>query len=160
MFPAEAVPVSVLVSTLASHAIALSVLLAATALWGHPPGWTLVALPVWTLLAALFSLGLSWVVAALQVYLRDTAQVLSVVLTAWFWVTPVFLPESFYRGRLDMVLDWNPVRYLVLGYRGSILGGPLPSPYEFAAVSACAACSLVLGGLFFRSAKRGFADVM
>ena len=47
-----------------------------------------------TLLLGMVALGLSWIVAALNVYLRDTAQVLAVALTAWFWLTPIFLSES------------------------------------------------------------------
>ena len=62
------------------------------------------------------------------------------MLMAWFWATPVFLPEAFYRGRVDFVLEWNPLRYAVLGYRSAILGGIGPSLGEtaFLAGSACA----------------------
>ena len=160
VFPSEALPMSVLASTLASHALSTLVLLAACAAWGQPVGWTLALLPIWAALLALFSLGLAWVVAGLQVYLRDTSQALSVALTAWFWLTPVFLPEVFYRDRFAFVLDWNPLRYVVLGYRGSILGGRLPDPAQLAALAAVALGACAAGGLFFRRVKRGFADIM
>lgn len=160
VFPSEAVPLSIVASSGASHLLSVVVLLVAAAAWGHPPSLSWALLPLWALPLALFSLGLAWCAAALQVYLKDTAQVLSVALMAWFWATPVFLPEAFYRGRVDLVLEWNPLRYVVLGYRGAILGGSGPSLGETAFLAGSASAALVLGGLFFRRAKRGFPDVI
>ena len=151
---------SILASTGATHLLSVLALLVAAVLWGHPPSASLALLVLWLLPLALFSLGLAWCAAGLQVYVKDTSQVLSVVLMAWFWATPVVLPEAFYRGRVDFVLEWNPLRYAVLGYRSAILGGSGPSLGEtvFLAGSACAV--FALGALFFRRAKRGFPDVI
>lgn len=160
VFPSEAVPLSILASTGATHLLSVGVLLVAAAFWGHPPGSALALLPLWALPLALLTLGLAWCAAGLQVYLKDTAQVLSVVLMAWFWATPLFLPEAFYRGRVDFVLDWNPLRYVALGYRSAILGGSGPSLGEAAFLAGSACTAFVLGGLFFRRAKRGFPDVI
>ena len=55
----------------------------------------MLALPIYMLQIGLFAVGIGWIVSSLQVYLRDTAQVLSVILTFWFWITPIFiLPGS------------------------------------------------------------------
>ena len=160
VFPSEAVPVSILSSTGATHLLSVLALLVAAALWGHPPSASLALLVLWLLPLALFSLGLAWCAAGLQVYVKDTSQVLSVVLMAWFWATPVFLPEAFYRGRVDFVLEWNPLRYAVLGYRSAILGGSGPSLGETAFLAGSACAVFVLGALFFRRAKKGFPDVI
>ena len=160
VFPSEAVPVSILASTGATHLLSVLALLVAAALWGHAPSASLALLALWLLPLALFSLGLAWCAAGLQVYVKDTSQVLSVVLMAWFWATPVFLPEAFYRGRVDFVLEWNPLRYAVLGYRSAILGGSGPSLGETAFLAGSACAVFVLGALFFRRAKRGFPDVI
>ncbi len=160
VFPSQAVPISILASTGVAHLLSLGVLLVAAAVWGHPPGASLVMLPLAVIPLALLSLGLAWFGAALQVYLRDTAQVLAVVLMAWFWATPVFLPEAFYRGRVDAALDWNPLRYAVLGYRGAILGGGGLTLEQTAGLWGSALAVFAVGALFFRRAKRGFPDVI
>ena len=160
VFPSEAVPISVLASNGTVHLLSVGVLVCVGAATGHRPTSSLALLPVYAALLALLSLGLAWIAASLQVYLRDTAQVLSVALTAWFWMTPVFLPETFYQERIGVMLDWNPVRYAVLGYRGAILGG---SPLRFADLCAFAAFTLgafAVGAMFFRRAKRGFPEIM
>ncbi len=160
VFPSETLPMSVLASTGFGHLLFVAVLVLAASMWGHPPGGMLALLPPFAFLLGLLSLGVALVVAGLQAYLRDTAQILSVALTAWFWATPIFLPEAFYRGPFETVLDWNPIRYAVLGYRAAILGGQLPGRADVAALSAFALAALAAGWVFFRRAKRGFADVM
>ena len=160
VFPSETIPASILASTALGHLLALAALLVAASLLGEAPGGSLALLPVWMALLGTLSLGLAWIAAGLQVYLPDTAQVLRVILTAWFWATPVFLPEAFYRERLSAVLDWNPVRYAVLGYRSALLGGEPPGLSETAALAVFAVAALVIGGLLFRRAKRGFTDVI
>ena len=160
VFPAEALPMSILVSTGLAHLLSLAVLAVAAAIWGQFPTAVLAQLPVIAGLLAMFSLGLAWIVAGFQVYLRDTAQVVSVAMTAWFWVTPIFLPEAFYRGRLDAALEWNPLRYVVMGYRDAILGGQPIGLGDLGKLCVFSLVAFALGALFFRRAKRGFADVM
>jgi hypothetical protein len=67
-----------------------------------------------------FALGLGWILASLQVYLRDTAQVLTVILTFWFWLTPIFIAEKQFPARVRFLLAGNPLAYLV---RGDVSGG-------------------------------------
>lgn len=159
VFPPQAVPAGIAASAAVTHSVSVVLLLLGAGLsFGLPQ--TLVALPLYTLLLACFSLGAALAAAALQVYVRDTAQVLAVALTLWFWCTPVFLPESYYQGRLGAVLDWNPLRYAVRGYRESILGGAWPDPVELAVLGGFSLASFVAGAAFFRRAKGGFADVL
>jgi ABC-type polysaccharide/polyol phosphate export permease len=164
VFPSEVVPLSIFLSTLIGHLLVLLMLLAAVAAWLGRFSPTVVVLPAYMVLLGLFALGLSWVVAGLNVYIRDTAQVLSVALTAWFWLTPIFLFEEMFRerfeGRLAFLLKANPLVYVVRAYRETILGNQIPSGRDFLLLGAFALASFLAGGLFFRHAKRGFADVL
>jgi len=92
VFPSEILPVSIFLSSLASHVVVtvIAAVVAGIVVGGWSPA--LLLLPVWALLGALFSIGVSWIAAGLQVYLRDTAQVVTVMMTFWFWLTPIFLP--------------------------------------------------------------------
>ncbi len=164
IFPAEVVPLSILLSTFISHFLAMALLLAVVGLWLHPLGLAVLVLPLYLLLLGLLSLGLSWIAAGLHVYIRDTAQVLAVVLTAWFWLTPIFLFEdmfvSRFDGRLSLLLKLNPLVYVVRGYRDSILANQFPAWQDLAILSVFALAAFLVGGLFFRYSKRGFADVL
>ena len=160
MFPAEIVPVAIFLSNLLSHILALILLVAAVAVWLNRLSAMLVVLPLYMALIALFSLGLSWIASSLHVFLRDTAHVLSVLLTFWFWLTPIFITEDQFPRALQWMITFNPLVYAVRGYRTSILSTRLPSGRDLAALAAFAVVTCILGGLFFRQTKKGFADVL
>jgi homopolymeric O-antigen transport system permease protein len=99
-------------------------------------------------------------VASLQVYLRDTSQVLMVVLTFWFWLTPIFIFENQFPRRLRVLMYANPLAYVVRAYRQVLLSREIPSLADAAVVAAYGVGAFILGGLIFRHLKRGFADVL
>lgn len=50
--------------------------------------------------AVLFTVALSFIVAALNVRYRDTQHFVEVLLVAWFWINPIVYPVAQVRGRL------------------------------------------------------------
>jgi ABC-type polysaccharide/polyol phosphate export permease len=160
VFPAEVIPVAVYLSSLASHALALVLVVAAVALWLNHISAMIVFLPVYMFLLGLFAVGLGWIMASLQVYLRDTAQILSVALTFWFWLTPIFIAEDQFPEQLRFLIAGNPLAYVVRAYRELLLSHRLPNFGDVSVIAAYALCTFVIGGLFFRYMKRGFADVL
>jgi homopolymeric O-antigen transport system permease protein len=160
VFPSEMVPVSIFLSSLASHLMALGLVVAAVSIWLNQISAGLMLLPVYMLLLGLFSVGCGWILASLQVYLRDTAQVLIVILTFWFWLTPIFITEGQFPRRLHFLLDWNPLAYMVRAYRELLLSQQWPGIDELSITALFAVAAFLAGGLFFRHMKRGFADVL
>ena len=124
VFPAEIVPVSIFFSALVGHALALLLLIVAAGVWQNQISGFLLLLPVYVFAIGLMAVGLGWIAASLHVFLRDTAQVLSVMLTFWFWVTPIFLPESYYleHGWTRLSAGGQPD-----GVRGTRLSAPCSS---------------------------------
>ena len=160
IFPAEIVPVSIFLSSLVNHLIALALSLVAVSFWEGKLSAMALFLPVYMFLLGLLAIGVAWIVSSLHVYLRDTAQVVSVVLTFWFWFTPIFFGESMIPERLRFVLWANPLAYFVNAYRERLLTGQPPRLRELAVIAAYGVSAFVIGGLFFRHLKRGFADVL
>jgi lipopolysaccharide transport system permease protein len=159
VFPAEIVPVSIFLSSLISHLLALVLMISSAAIFLKHISPTLMLLPIAMLLVGLFAVGIGWIAAALQVYLRDTAQILTVILTLWFWATPIFLTEDKYHGWAVLVLRTNPLTYIVRAYREILLGHRVPVADLFV-TTVVAAAVFVCGGLVFRHMKQGFADVL
>ncbi len=160
VFPSEIVPVSIFLSSLVGHLMVLTLVIAVVGLYvGHFSLWML-SLPLYMLLIGMLAVGVGWIVASLQVYLRDTAQVLSVVLTFWFWLTPIFITEQQIPPSVRFVVHLNPLAFMVRAYRDRLLSYRIPTLRDFAIITAYALTAFVLGGLFFRHLKRGFADVL
>jgi ABC-type polysaccharide/polyol phosphate export permease len=121
----------------------------------------LAILPLYMLLLGMLAVGIGWVVAALQVYLRDTAHFVTVILTVWFWLTPIFVFENQVPARLRPVMLYaNPLTRLVVAYRKVLLATEIPSWRDAGALAAVSVAVFFLGGLVFRHLKRGFADVL
>ncbi len=160
VFPSEIVPISIFLSSLIAHLMVLILVIAVVGLSvGHFSLWML-SLPVYMLLIGMLAVGVGWIVASLQVYLRDTAQVLSVVLTFWFWLTPIFINEDQIPRQVRFIVRLNPLAFLVRAYRDRLLSYRVPNLHDFAIIAAYAMTAFILGGLFFRHLKRGFADVL
>jgi ABC-type polysaccharide/polyol phosphate export permease len=160
VFPAEVVPVSVFLSSLIHHVIALALAMGAVAIVLRRVSPMVVFLPVYMFLVGMLAVGLGWIVSSLHVYLRDTAQVITVVMTLWFWMTPIFVSEAQVPERFRFLIRLNPLSFVVRAYRERLLSTAWPNLHELAIVTAYAVTFFVVGGLFFRQLKRGFADVL
>lgn len=160
VFPSEIVPVSIFLSSLVNHMLALSMALLFVSIWAGGISAMALMLPLYMLLLGLFAVGIGWIVASLQVYLRDTAHVLAVILTLWFWATPIFISEQQVPQRFRFLMQLNPLAYMVRAYRERLLSYRAPAMDELLILAAYSITAFVLGGFFFRHLKRGFADVL
>ena len=162
LFPSEILPLTILLSGLVNHAIGFGILLVML-LWvvGKVSVFILL-IPVYLFFLMLFTLGLSWLVSGLNVFVRDVSQILSVILTFWFWFTPIFFaPEQI--KNLPWLLNlmrFNPLAHVVLGYRNCILRNQMLPTDSLLILAVSSLLIFVLGGLFFRNIKREFVDVL
>ena len=159
-FPAEVVAVSIFLSSLIHHLIALALAVAAVAIVDQKFSPMMLFLPVYMFLIGLLAVGIGWIASSLNVYLRDTAQVLSVILTLWYWITPIMISEQQVPRRLRFLVSANPLSYAVRAYRDRLLSTQWPNVHDLLVFAAYAITVFVAGGLFFRHLKRGFADVL
>jgi lipopolysaccharide transport system permease protein len=162
VFPSEILPVSVFLSSVVSHLLAVALMVAAAGVMLNQISIFLVLLPVYVFVLGLFAVGMGWIVASLHVFQRDTAQVLAVILQFWFWLTPIFFTEGKYPRRARILLTLNPMNYLVRGYRQMLLTSTWgwTDLRDLAVAAGFGVALFVIGGLFFRYMKRGFADVL
>jgi len=160
VFPAEVLPVSIFLSSLIHHLIALAIVIVAAGVVLKTFSPMILLLPLYMLFVGLLAVGVGWFVASLHVFLRDTAQVLSVVMTLWFWITPIMINEQQVPERFRPLLLWNPMSWVVRAYRERLLSGAWPTLRELAVLATYSMVVFAAGGLFFRHLKRGFADVL
>ncbi|HBY59679.1 MAG TPA: hypothetical protein DEH78_07635 [Solibacterales bacterium] len=160
VFPSELIPVSIFLSALLTHALAVVLVIVMVALWLHYASAMVVFLPVYMLLTGFLAVGFGWIFAALQVYLRDTAHVVIVILTGWFWFTPIFIDASQMPEGFRFLVKLNPMAHVVTAYRERMLSHKLPDLEELAILTLYAVGVFALGGLVFKHLKSGFADVL
>jgi ABC-2 type transport system permease protein len=115
-----------------------------------PFHWTWIYLPVPLLGLVLFALGCSFFLAMANVFFRDVAHILQVIISAWFYVSPVIYSLDLLPARYRLFFRLNPMVYLLNGFRLAIYYGLLPSWQSVAASLGCGALGLVLGYSIFR----------
>ncbi len=160
VFPSEILPVSVFLSSLIHHLIGLGLFVVCAVFVYNTLSPMLLLLPLYMLFLGLLAVGVGWIASSLHVYLRDTGQVLNVIMTLWFWLTPIMIPVENIPPRFHFVVAWNPMSWMVNAYRYRLMAPSWPGAKELAVLSISSIGVFVLGGLFFRHLKRGFADVL
>jgi lipopolysaccharide transport system permease protein/teichoic acid transport system permease protein len=107
-------------------------------------------------------LGLGWLCAALQVFYRDVGQALGVFLNLWFWATPIVWPQNIMPEKYQAVFTYNPMFYIIDGYRGQLLyeTARWPGGKETIIFWTINLAILYMGTTIFRRLKPEFADVI
>jgi ABC-type polysaccharide/polyol phosphate export permease len=159
IIPAEILPISITISNLVLHLIALGILLGVMLIFD---GVHLSAAYIIVYMAMLLMLaqGLSWIVAGLQVFLRDTIQALQIILLLWFYFTPILYSLNSLPQNLRFFAGLNPMAIIVTGYRSSLLHLAQPSVTQIGIVLAVSFAVFAGGALLFRQAKPAFPDVL
>jgi lipopolysaccharide transport system permease protein len=160
VFPLEILPVAQALAALAGQAFGTLALVAAALILRGELHATLAWLPVLVVPQLLLTLGASWFVASLGVFVRDTAQALGLVLTAWMYLTPIIYPEAAVPARFRPALELNPFTPLVRGYRRVVLEGAPPDLPGLAYAAAVGLAAFLLGYWFFARTRKNFADVL
>ncbi len=122
---------------------------------------TLVSLPLLMALQAVFTLGLGYLLATLNLLLRDVYHLVGVGLTIWMFMTPIFYPARMvHEAGLGWVLQANPMYWLIDSYRRVLIYGLWPQPPIVAAFGTVALLLFAAGSAFFLAQKPRFPDLL
>ena len=122
---------------------------------------SLVVLPVLYALQAVFTIGLGYFLATLNLLLRDTYHLVGVFLTVWMFGTPIFYPSLMVeRAGFGWLLDLNPMYWLIESYREVLIYGAWPAPVFLARFAVYALVTYAVGATFFRSQRDRFPDLL
>lgn len=160
VFPLEILPWVALGSALFHMAISLGVwLVFYLAFFGIPPV-TALLLPVTLLPLLLLTLGLSWLLASLGVFLRDVGQVVGVLTTAMMFLSPIFYPLAALPEKYRLLIQLSPLTVAVESARGVLIWGQGIPWAEWSVCLVYSALAAWLGFAWFQKTRKGFADVL
>jgi lipopolysaccharide transport system permease protein len=159
-FPREVLPLANLLSSGVNFLISLVLLFVFIAVFQIPLGLSLIWLPVIVLIQTAFSFGLGLLLAAVNVYFRDTQQLVDVGILAWFFVTPIIYSiDRIHNNTLILLLQIvNPMAGLVIAYRHVLYSGDWPQVGLLAITALEAVLILVVGAFVFRRLSPAFAE--
>jgi lipopolysaccharide transport system permease protein len=160
VFPLEILGPAVMGTALTCGLIGYGIFLAGYLLMlGVPPLASLSLLALWPPLL-LGVAGLSWILSAFGVFLRDLAQMVTAILPALMFVTPIFYPLEMVPPAIRPILHGNPLTYFIESMRAAVFQGLWPDPLGLALAWAGGGALALLGLYLFLRLKPAFADVV
>jgi ABC-type polysaccharide/polyol phosphate export permease len=159
-FPREILPLAAVLARLVDVGVSHGVLLLIMAWYRVPLGWTLLLLPIPLAIELAFLLGLGFLLSAANLFYRDVAQLLTVVLSLWIFLTPVVYPLGQVPLAYRPWIAANPMTPVVSGFRSLVVEGRLPDPAPLLTSAAIALATLLVGYVVFKHLEPLFAETV
>ena len=161
LFPAEVLPIVSVLANMVHFFLGLPIL-AAFLIWYAKPIHALELLwfPVVVFVQLLFTIGLSLILSALAVHFRDIKDILSNVLTLWFFATPIIYTWMMMKDYMGY-LNWNPFTHLAISYQEILFfDGPFGHWKWLLAVGGVSIVLCLVGYWMFDRLRDSYAEVV
>lgn len=160
-FPRIIVPSSSAVVALVDFCISLAMLVVLMMWFQFVPGWQIVLLPVFVVMAVLSSLGPALLITSLNVKYRDFRYIIPFIVQFGLYVSPVGFSSAVVPDEWRLLYSLNPVVGVIDGFRWCLLGGEseLYVP-GFLLSLGVIVFFLWFGISYFRKTERTFADLL
>lgn len=156
-FPREILPISITTSGLVNFFISCVIIMAFVIGSGIGLSWLIIFLPLVAIVQYIFTLGIIFILSAVDVYIRDTEYIVNFILNMAFYATPVLYTTDMFKS-YEWILNLNPLTHILNSYRDIFYYQQLP---DFQALGIIALLSIVLcffGYKIFKKLERGFAE--
>ena len=160
LFPAEVLPLVSVLANMLHFFLGLPILAAFLIYYRHwPDPLDLLWFPVTVLVQLVLTAAFALVLSALTVHFRDLRDILSNVLTLWFFATPIIYWITEAPGLGKRVLDFNPMTHLIVSYQEILFfSGPM-GHWRWLLAMGGASVLLFLGGYWlFDRLRDSFAE--
>lgn len=160
VFPLEVLPWIVMGSTLFHALISVIVWVLFYVVVNHSFQWTIIFLPIVFLPLVMFSLGVSWMLASLGVYIRDIGQMTGVLTTILLFMSPIFYPASRLPEPYQTIIYLNPLTFVIEQAREVLMWGNVPNWTGMVVAYIVSFLVAWAGFAWFQKTRQGFADVL
>lgn len=159
-FPKIVLVANLVGSCILDNLLLLCAVIALFLLVDHPPGVTLLALPITLLLTALLATGLGLILGVLNTFIRDVGQVTPIVLQILFWFTPIVYPASIIPTPLQNFVWLNPVYPLVTAYQDFLVYRAWPDTGALFITFLLSLSLLLLSGFLYARSADEMAEIL
>lgn len=159
-FPREILILSTLLAKAFDLMLAFIIFFLLMIFFGVPiTPFVLLFIPIF-LLQFIFTYGLSLILSAANLFYRDVQYLFNLILTLWFYLTPVIYPTELFPERFRWIFKINPMAVIINAYRQVLLGGDWPKWSSMGVGILISVILFILGYSFFKRLEGTFADVV
>ena len=160
-FPRIIIPTTSMIVSLIDFLISFVILACIMGVYLYVPSWKIIFIPLFLVLAIITSLGITYLISALNVKYRDFRYVLPFIVQFGLYVSPVGFSSSVIPGKWRLLYSLNPMVGVIDGFRWCIQGTNNIIYWPGFILSIGVALSLfIIGFVVFRKTEREFADVI
>lgn len=160
VFPRVCLPIITAGSALVNNILLFVAIIGVFALVGQWPNVTMLWLPLIIVVNVALALGLGLVLGVLNVFVRDVAQVMTVILQLWFWLTPVVYMPTIIPPQFNALMQLNPMYHIVSSCQQIMLYGRTPDLVGLGWIALVSFALLGFGLWLFRRAASEMVDVL
>ena len=157
-FPREILPISIVASGAINFLISTIIIVAFVIFSGLGLTPLVLLYPVVLFVQCLLLLGISFIVSAVTVYIRDIEHFIGVVLMAAFYITPIVYRIEQLPENLRFIMQINPMTYIINAYRDVFYYKQMPDFGELGIVFAASCVLVVIGYGIFKKLQKGFVE--
>ncbi|MBI5507207.1 MAG: ABC transporter permease [Deltaproteobacteria bacterium] len=154
--PKTIIPLSTVLAGLVNFMLSMLAMFALMAALGRLPNTAMLFLPVSIGILTLFTCGMAFLFSCLNVYFRDFTHMTEVLISAWFYASPVIYTVEMVPERFRPAFAWNPMLYVIECFRAPIFDARLPSLQTVSIAFAGSLLSALIGFVVFVRFERGF----
>ena len=162
VFDINILPLAKILSTLLVQLVLIGFMCICFCIGGYWPNIYYFQVVVFLLYMCILVTGFSYFTATLYVFFKDTVQVVSILIQAVFWLTPIVWDFSAMPEAAQKVLVYNPIYYCISGSRSAFIYREWYCPGIGMTIYYWTICILILAGGagLFRRCREHFADVL
>ena len=157
-FPREILPVSVILAGLINFLISCVIILIFLLFGGVGFSIQLLWLPLIAIIQSLLSLGLLFILSAINVYVRDVEYVVAFFVNLLFYGTPILYTVDMFPQKISWLLNINPLAHLIDAYRSIFYYQTMPNFSSLLYLIIVSLIILIIGYSVFRKLEKGFAE--
>jgi lipopolysaccharide transport system permease protein len=160
-FPRLIIPTSAVVTSFIDFLIS-GIILAVFMIWYQfIPGWRILSLPIFVLMAFAAAMGVSLWITALNVKYRDFFHVIPFIVQFGLYISPVGFSSSIVPDKWRLLYSINPMVGVIDGFRWALLGGNCAIYWPGFLLSVVVVGIVLLTGIIhFRKTEKTFADII
>lgn len=158
-FPREVLPLVAVLSNLANYLLALIPFAAFMLLYQVPVTPWIALLPLVMIAQFLFTFGLGLILSTADVFYRDTKEIVQVIMSLWFFLTPIFYSSDTLSGTIARWINTlNPMAPIVSAYRAILYAGEPPQYGSLVPGLALSCVLVIVGHIVFSRFSGVFAE--
>ena len=157
-FPREILPISVVTSGAVNFLISSIIIVAFVLVAGMGLSKYIFLYPVILLVQYVLLLGISFIVSAITVYVRDLEHIIGIILMAAFYGTPIVYKLEQLPENLQLFMKVNPMTHLINAYRDIFYYQRMPDMKMLFILLGLSVLLTVLGYFIFRKLQKGFVE--